>query len=155
MRRILLAAACAVAVLPAGALANPSVTLEEQCERAADGTVLNYGVSITFAGFPANSQVSGSVSFPGGGSVSGSLNIGPSGTSVFRIGTTSPGVFTVRLSSPIVFEQSLNVTCAPRPTSKQQCKDGGWRRYGVFKNQGDCVSFVATGGRNAPAGVSP
>jgi hypothetical protein len=33
------------------------------------------------------------------------------------------------------------------PTSKDQCKNGGWRGYGVFKNQGDCVSFVATGGR--------
>jgi len=38
------------------------------------------------------------------------------------------------------------------PTSKDQCKKGGWRTFGsVFKNQGDCVSFVATGGRNAPA----
>jgi hypothetical protein len=37
------------------------------------------------------------------------------------------------------------VSDAPRlPTSKGQCKNGGWRSYGVFKNQGDCVSFVAT-----------
>ena len=34
------------------------------------------------------------------------------------------------------------------PTSKDQCKQGGWRRYGTkFKNQGQCVSFVATGGK--------
>jgi hypothetical protein len=37
------------------------------------------------------------------------------------------------------------------PNSKGQCKNGGWRTYGVFKNQGDCVSFVATGGKNPPA----
>jgi hypothetical protein len=37
------------------------------------------------------------------------------------------------------------------PTSKDQCKSGGWKTYGVFKNQGDCVSFVATGGKNPPA----
>jgi hypothetical protein len=37
------------------------------------------------------------------------------------------------------------------PTSKDQCKNGGWRRFGVFKNQGDCVSFVATRGKNPPA----
>ncbi len=38
------------------------------------------------------------------------------------------------------------------PTSKDQCKKGGWKSFGsVFKNQGDCVSFVATGGRNRPA----
>ena len=36
------------------------------------------------------------------------------------------------------------------PTSKEQCKKGGWRTFGVFKNQGDCVSFVATGGGNPP-----
>jgi hypothetical protein len=38
-----------------------------------------------------------------------------------------------------------------RPTTKDQCKNGGWQTYGVFKNQGDCVSFVATGGKNPPA----
>jgi hypothetical protein len=41
------------------------------------------------------------------------------------------------------------------PTSKDQCRIGGWRQYAVFKNQGDCVSFVATGGRNAPANSQP
>ena len=38
------------------------------------------------------------------------------------------------------------------PTAKSQCKNGGWRTFGVFKNQGDCVSFVATGGKNPPSG---
>ena len=33
----------------------------------------------------------------------------------------------------------------PLPTSKDQCKDGGWRNFPKFKNQGDCVSFVETG----------
>jgi hypothetical protein len=37
------------------------------------------------------------------------------------------------------------------PTTKAQCKNGGWQTYGVFKNQGDCVSFVATKGKNPPA----
>jgi len=35
------------------------------------------------------------------------------------------------------------------PTSKDQCKRGGWRKYegrnGPFKNQGDCIQFVNTG----------
>jgi hypothetical protein len=35
------------------------------------------------------------------------------------------------------------------PTSKDQCKNGGWRNFPQFKNQGDCVSFVATG-KNQP-----
>jgi hypothetical protein len=35
------------------------------------------------------------------------------------------------------------------PTSKDQCKIGGWQSFDnpPFKNQGDCVSYVATGGR--------
>jgi hypothetical protein len=41
------------------------------------------------------------------------------------------------------------------PTTKEQCKKGGWRSFGIFKNQGDCVSFVATNGRNQPAGSQP
>jgi hypothetical protein len=37
------------------------------------------------------------------------------------------------------------------PTSKDQCKNGGWNTFGMFKNQGDCVSFVATKGKNRPS----
>jgi hypothetical protein len=33
----------------------------------------------------------------------------------------------------------------PLPMSKDQCKDGGWRNFPQFKNQGDCVSFVEDG----------
>ncbi len=36
----------------------------------------------------------------------------------------------------------------PLPTTTDQCKNGGWRKYGdLFKNQGACVSFVVTGGK--------
>ena len=31
------------------------------------------------------------------------------------------------------------------PTNKDQCKNGGWRTFPQFKNQGDCVSFVENG----------
>jgi hypothetical protein len=34
------------------------------------------------------------------------------------------------------------------PTTTEQCKKGGWQTYGVFKNQGDCVTYVATKGKN-------
>ena len=41
-------------------------------------------------------------------------------------------------------------------TTKDECKDGGWviglENGQRFKNQGDCVSFYATGERNQPAG---
>jgi len=40
----------------------------------------------------------------------------------------------------------LTVT-VPAPTSKDECKKGGWMNFNnpSFKNQGDCVSFVASG----------
>src|SRR4051794_10925790 len=43
---------------------------------------------------------------------------------------------------------------ASGPTTKSQCKHGGWKKFTSpkFKNQGDCVSFVATHGKNQPSG---
>jgi len=50
---------------------------------------------------------------------------------------------------------TVNVTTPPNPVPKSanQCKGGGWQKLTdtagtQFKNQGDCVSFVATGGTN-------
>jgi hypothetical protein len=41
------------------------------------------------------------------------------------------------------------------PQTLGDCKKGGWTRFHVnglsFKNQGDCVSYFATGGHNPPA----
>jgi hypothetical protein len=43
----------------------------------------------------------------------------------------------------------LDVKVGP-PTDKDQCKKDGWKQFNnpAFKNQGDCVSFVATHGKN-------
>jgi hypothetical protein len=49
-----------------------------------------------------------------------------------------------------LYDLTVTDATAPLPTSKDQCKNGGWRNFGVFKNQGDCVSYVATGGKNEP-----
>jgi hypothetical protein len=42
------------------------------------------------------------------------------------------------------------------PHTLADCKKGGWMTFHIngvgFKNQGDCVSYVATGGKNPPAG---
>jgi len=38
------------------------------------------------------------------------------------------------------------VDAPPLPTSKEQCKNGGWRNFGdTFRNQGQCVAFVQRG----------
>lgn len=58
-------------------------------------------------------------------------------------------VLTVALVAMMAF---ASLACGPQPlpTDKAQCKNGGWQQFGVFKNQGDCVSFVETGGKNQP-----
>ena len=52
--------------------------------------------------------------------------------------------------SSVEFTEQFDSTGAVQLTSKDQCKKGGWQSFG-FRNQGDCVSFVATGGQNPPA----
>lgn len=41
---------------------------------------------------------------------------------------------------------------APEPVGTDACKDGGWMNFPgySFRNQGDCVSFFATRGKNEP-----
>jgi hypothetical protein len=66
-------------------------------------------------------------------------------------GDCSP--FSSGLIEPVIFSGDILVVDAqPFPISKDQCKNGGWQGHGIFQNQGDCVSFVATGGRNQPSG---
>jgi hypothetical protein len=48
-------------------------------------------------------------------------------------------------------------TAVVEPKDKEDCKKGGWEDFtasdgGPFKNQGDCVSFFATGGKNKGSG---
>jgi hypothetical protein len=61
----------------------------------------------------------------------------------------APGPLTI---GPLnLMSGDIIVTAAPPlPTSKDQCKNGGWRTFPGFKSQGDCVSFVATGGEHPP-----
>ena len=62
-------------------------------------------------------------------------------------------VISLVLAAQIVSATAIIIPPPDQPTNKKQCKHGGWRSYGdMFKNQGDCVSFVVTGGRNAPDG---
>jgi hypothetical protein len=63
----------------------------------------------------------------------------------------SPLVNPVRTG--VVLSGDISVVDAPPlPTSKDQCKRDGWRAFGTFKNQGECVSFVAARRGPPPAG---
>ena len=74
------------------------------------------------------------VIFASGGDAGDIYTLSPSGTQTL-VGFTSVGGVG-------------DLAFTPLPTSKDQCKNGGWRRFNFpfsFKNQGDCIQFVNTG----------
>jgi hypothetical protein len=127
---------------------QPTLSLQRDCSLYPPF----HGIDVSLSGFPPNTSFAGTLEFPGGGGagpaqfttdVNGNFAIGPFGSEI--AGTFTATV--VWLGGTLV--ESLNVNCAV-PATKGECKNGGWRTYGVFKNQGDCVSFVATKGKNQP-----
>jgi len=64
------------------------------------------------------------------------------------LGTPAPTVCpvnTIVYDPDLVVGGDLTVVDAqPGPTSKDQCKRGGWAQFG-FRNQGQCVAFVERG----------
>ena len=66
-------------------------------------------------------------------------------------GWTHPALFPdIFFQDDLAFQASFS---PPLPTSIAQCMNGGWKNFGTtFKNQGDCVGFVASGGKNPPSG---
>jgi hypothetical protein len=62
----------------------------------------------------------------------------------YTLAISSPGDVSVY---PVTGSSPFAVT---GPTTTDECKNGGWKIFGIFKNQGDCVSYVATDGKNPP-----
>ena len=67
-----------------------------------------------------------------------------SGTTTLMFATTIGGA-----CGPVIDNVSVTQIL---PADKADCKKDGWESYGVFKNQGDCVSYLSTGGKNLPSG---
>jgi hypothetical protein len=81
------------------------------------------------------------------------VNDSPSGDLIRAFPTSMSGCSSLgfALDFPVLSGDLVVVDAPPLPTTKDECKNGGWKTFGAFKNQGDCVSFVATGGKNPPA----
>jgi hypothetical protein len=62
------------------------------------------------------------------------------GTSVVDVDITESGAATLTES----FVSSLAQPVPLAPTSKDQCKNNGWKNFPQFKNQGECVSFAVS-----------
>jgi hypothetical protein len=67
-----------------------------------------------------------------------------------NVGTFNPA-YTIGVDGVQFNDTTYNFELGTRPSSKDQCKNGGWATFNdpAFSNQGDCVSYVASGGRNA------
>jgi hypothetical protein len=91
------------------------------------GTLVNDG--------PVNccSQPSGGFSYHG----THTFTVQPGDTYGFRFGGQN-------FDSNDVLSGRFTVDLPENPTTKDDCKDGGWVAYG-FRNQGQCVRFVETG----------
>ncbi len=104
-----------------------------------------------------------SYSFDATGKSLSAMGWAPQAYTFTATGTTTILTFTSTVGSPWgpaidnVKVDSIEVTpsptpsASPLPSDKEACKKDGWTTYGVFNNQGDCVSYVTTGGTNPPA----
>jgi hypothetical protein len=64
---------------------------------------------------------------------------------------------TISVPTSYIKTMDESATLVQQPTSANVCKNGGWKSLvdnsgTAFKNQGDCVSFVATHGKNSANG---
>lgn len=67
-----------------------------------------------------------------------------------QLDTSSVGMFSYSVTATSDSGLSARTTTSYVVIGKQQCKKGGWRAFGLFKNQGDCVGYVATNGKKPP-----
>jgi hypothetical protein len=144
---------------PAGAATGPTVKGVAACTAE-----LPFGIEGSVTGLEPNTSYGVRGEFSFGGSAGTIFTTDSTGNSALG-GVRAAEPFEVRViiwlnpdgdldqdpDEPVVVDQTLIVdrACADAtlklPSSKDQCKSGGWKTYGVFKNQGDCVRFVAGG----------
>jgi hypothetical protein len=88
--------------------------------------------------------------FPGSPVVAKLVDGGGPGSGLDRFdaflsnGTSTKCGFQPFNENAVVAGDVVVVDAPPLPTSKDQCKQGGWRTFG-FKNQGQCVASVQRG----------
>ena len=138
---------------PATATAQPTLTLSRDCS----GFPPLHGLTVRLSGFPPSTPFRGTLTRPTG-SVLGPVDFFTDPAGNFAIGpftSASAGTWTATIVwSGGTLVQSLLVDCAP-PATAERCKNGDWRAFGVFRNQGDCVAFLTTRGKNEAGRNAP
>jgi hypothetical protein len=136
-------------LVPAGANAasppttDASLTLSKFCDDYPPFS----GVRITLEGIPPNTPYTFTFEF-GAGSATGQSTTTASGGFVVSTFSSSgnPKTYTLTIEwAGGTLHDSIYVDCSI-PQSKEECQEDGWRGFD-FKNQGECVAFVARGPR--------
>jgi len=127
-------------------------------ERPSTFTITSTSGTVTGSKRLAGDSSTVSCTFTGNASVLSISDLAAAYTATINGAQRSTGTATVSLeglqaegAGPPIFSEEFASPGVVQLTSKQQCKGGGWQSFG-FKNQGDCVSFLATGGENPPSG---
>jgi hypothetical protein len=126
----------------APAVTEPELTLQERCGEFP-------GIRITLTGFPPNTPYTFTFQTPDGGQIGPSqLTSGPNGEFILSEFGSGTGTYTLTIEwSGGTLQESISVRC---PITTADCRDGGWRQFGVFKNQGQCVAFLRRGPKGEP-----
>ena len=95
---------------------------------------------------------SNGVSAPFVSSPPSNLAIGPTMAATGQLDTSNAGTFSYSVIATSFSGLTATTTTSYVVIGQQQCKHGGWQSFGIFKNQGDCVSYVASKGKNPPRG---
>jgi hypothetical protein len=128
---------------------QPRITMQRDCS----SYPADHIVRISLSGFPPGAPFTGTLKIDPG------FTLGPvsfliqadGGYDFGGFASQQPATFTATVVwAGGTLVKSLYVNCA-QPTSRDDCKNGHWRNFPGFTNQGDCVSFVATKGKNPPA----
>ena len=137
------AAPAAVASAEAARATQPTLSLKKDCETFPG---IN-SVNITLAGLPPFTEFEATRGYRGV-SPSDQHRLRPTRAAALgsvTVGTQEPGTSRVTVVwPPATLVQSLFVDCSA-PASKEECKNGGWRDFPQFKNQGQCIAFVNHG----------
>jgi hypothetical protein len=115
----------------------------------------------TFTIFSPSGTVTGTIGPQSAGQVDCSGLFEANLTTVYTVqinGVSGSGPTTVSIKGspiepqvPTTFIEAFGSTGVG--VEQNQCKHGAWKSFGtMFKNQGDCVSFFATHGKNPPGG---
>ena len=138
------AAPAAAASASTSSISGPTLTLKRNC----DFPPANY-VNVILSGFPPFTPFGGTLEFDGAGIGPIQLTTDENGnfdsSSVGFVGSFEPVTFRATIVwAGGTLRESLFVDCS-KPASKEDCKNGGWRNYPQFNNQGLCLAFVERG----------